>query len=172
MLMCFRDKVKDKVTNPLFCYGASPFTFNIFGCHRTMLRDGVIASQKCWYHIGRFDKNGIFHVDKAAIKALLLKNVYQYKICPALAASNLKRGFELIPDTIDPTIDKNWEIQTDYNGVKYLMPTLQYKEYSGPTMTERVGDKYVTLTSSVAMIDYSASISPQFNELLKTLFKK
>ena len=170
--MCFRDKVKDKDINPLFCYGASPFTFNIFGCHRTMLRDGVIASQKCWYHIGRFDKNDLFHVDKAAIKALLLKNVYHYKICPALIARNLKRGFELIPDTIDPRRDKNWEIQTDYNGVKYLIPTLQYKEYSGPTITERVGDKYVTLTSSIAMIDYTASISPQFNELLKTLFQK
>lgn len=169
MLLCYKDKLRFKDSNPLFCYGASPFTFNLFGCHRTMLRDGVIASQKCWFNIGIFDQKGIFHVDKKAIIALLKKNVSIFYICPSLQLKNLKRGLDLIPDTIDPRNNKEWTVQLDYNGEKHLIPTIHYNEYKGGSFYEEVGDKRVQIEMTFAMADYYTSISPQFKKLLEKL---
>jgi hypothetical protein len=172
MLLCYRDKLNYKDANPLFCYGASPFTFNLFGCHRTMLRDRVVASQKSWFHIGSFDSNGIFHVDKKAITAILLKNVSIYNICPALSLSNIKRGLDIIPDTINPQINKDWSVETDYNGKRFLVPTIQYNEQKMSSLSENVGGKSIQIEITIAMADYYNSVSPQFSKILNQLIKE
>lgn len=108
-LICYRDKIQYLDSQPLFCWGASTFTANIFGCHRTKIRDTDWNWNSCWYSIGELDDCGIFHVDKQRIVELIIQNLKPYRICPALNPKHLELGMRLIPDTINPREDSRWK---------------------------------------------------------------
>ena len=108
-LLCYRDKIRYLDSQPLFCWGASTFTANIFGCHRTKIRDTDWNWNSCWYSIGELDDNNIFHVDKQRIVKLIIQNLKPYRICPALNPKYMELGMRLIPDTIDPRKDSRWK---------------------------------------------------------------
>jgi len=111
-LICYRDKIKYLKSQPLFCWGASTFTNNIFGCHRTKIRDSGWNWNQCWYSIGELDGKGVFHIDKRRIVALMIDNLQHYHICPALNPAHLMFGLKFMPDTINPRKDKLWEYVT------------------------------------------------------------
>lgn len=106
--ICYRDKIKFLESQPLFCWGASTFTANIFGCHRTKIRDTDWNWNSCWYSIGELDNRGIFHIDKQRIVELMIQNLKPYHICPALNPKYLELGMRLIPDIINPRKDPRW----------------------------------------------------------------
>lgn len=108
-IICYRDKVKYLESQPLFCWGASTFTNNIFGCHRTKIRDSDWNWNQCWYSIGELDNEGTFHIDKRRIVSLIRDNIRPYCICPALNPAHLALGLKIIPDTINARKDKIWE---------------------------------------------------------------
>ena len=108
-LLCYRDKIRYLDSQPLFCWGASTFTANIFGCHRTKIRDTDWGWNSCWYSIGELDDHGIFHVDKQRIVELVIQNLKPYRICPALNPKHMELGMRLIPDTINPCKDSRWK---------------------------------------------------------------
>lgn len=172
MLICYRDKLKEKNSNPLFCYGASPFTYNLFGCHRTMVRDGISATQMSWFHIGNFDNQGIFHVDKEAIATIINKSLYTYRICPALDIDTIIRGFNMIPDMIDPSKDSNWTIEPYYTGANRLSPVLRYKSLYQNSSNISAGQFSIDLDVTARIADYYSSISPQFQAILNIESKK
>lgn len=165
-LICYRDKLKEKMTNPLFCFGASPYTFNLFGCHRIMLRDGIGAGGMCWYHMGKFDRKGIFHVDREAIATKIKQDIQTYKICPALDIEKIKRGLMLIPDTIDVRKDNGWTIEDYYTGIKRIVPIVHYKNLNEDSLKVSAGQFNVNIGVVVRMADYYSSISPQFKYIL------
>ena len=115
-LICYRDKVACLKSQPLFCWGASTFTSNIFGCHRTKIRDSGWNWNQCWYSIGELNNEGAFHIDKKRIVALLIDNLQSYHICPALNPAHLMFGLKIIPDIINPRKDKLWEYITLSDG--------------------------------------------------------
>src|SRR5699024_6576728 len=55
---CLGDKVRFK--EPSFCFGASTFTENPFGCHRLM----ITPSQKPWWDYGNYNPNTERIIDK------------------------------------------------------------------------------------------------------------
>jgi hypothetical protein len=115
-LICYRDKIACLSSQPLFCWGASTFTSNIFGCHRTKIRDSGWNWNQCWYSIGELDNEGAFHIDKKRIVALMIDNLQPYYICPALNPVHLMFGLKVIPDIINPHKDKLWEYITLSDG--------------------------------------------------------
>jgi len=121
-LICYRDKIKFLKSQPLFCWGASSFTANIFGCHRTKIRDAGWSWNNCWFSLGELDNSGTFHVDKNRIVALITDNLKPYYICPSLNPTFLMAGLKIIPDTINPRSDTNWEYWTSNGEIIGIMP--------------------------------------------------
>ena len=150
-LICYRDKVAFLKSNPLFCWGASTFTANIFGCHRTKVRDSDWSWNGCWYSIGELDKTGIFHTDKKRIVALIIDNLQPYYICPALNPVHIMLGLKIIPDIIDPRKDERWEYVTLSGG-------------------KPIGVKPATTITFGQ--GYTVPMSPQFRDLITLLEHK
>ncbi|MEO5356190.1 MAG: hypothetical protein H7844_02700 [Nitrospirae bacterium YQR-1] len=164
-LICYRDKLKEKDTNPLFCFGASPYTYNLFGCHRTMIRDGAGTMSMCWYDMGKFINNNVFQIDKEAIAAMIIKEIYPYRICPALRRDKIVRGYNIIPTTIDISQQKEWATYYDYGRrVKKLIPQVKYIQRKISEVSS--GNFSVSISAYMSIPDYEDSISPQFKQIL------
>jgi len=108
-LRCYRDKLHFLHSNPLFCWGASPFTFNVFGCHRTMIRDAHPEWTDNWYEFVSIHPDGTCIIDKSVLAAKIVENVLPYRFCPALRLELLALGFSIIPESINPNVDPDWE---------------------------------------------------------------
>ncbi len=108
-LRCFRDKAACLRSNPLFCWGASSMTFNLFGCHRTMIRDAHPEWTDNWYEFASMRQDGVCLINKAMIAAKIAENLQSYNFCPALNMDFVTLGFSLIPDEVNPRRDRDWE---------------------------------------------------------------
>ncbi|MBF0467103.1 MAG: hypothetical protein HQK88_15405 [Nitrospirae bacterium] len=164
LLICYRDKLKQKITNPLFCFGASPYTYNLFGCHRTMIRDGAGTLSQCWYDLGKFINNNVFQVNKEEIAGKLIKEIYPYRICPALRRDKIIRGYNIIPSKIDISKEQGWSIDNNYDGKRRLFPTIKYTQRKISEVSS--GNFNISLSAYMSMPNYEESISPQFKHIL------
>lgn len=108
LVRCYGDKCRSRNKN--FCFGASEYTENPFGCHRLM----VHTYNNPWWSFGTFDKKGIWHIDKAAIKQRLEEHTFPYcDICPAFDMDKVYKELENLPDTINPKKEKRFERDGD-----------------------------------------------------------
>lgn len=169
-LRCYRDCLKCFYSNPLFCYGASPFTFNLFGCHRTMIRDAFPESSDNWYEFGQMRSDGVFLVDKQTIALKMIENLRSYRFCPALSVDALQAGFKWIPDEINPKRDANWDY-VRLAGTRVPIGVV-------PRMTDIIIDQQKQTIATVAgKIDitmglhYSITVTPHFKQLIVALQK-
>lgn len=112
---CYGDKLRSG--NPNFCFGASEWTENPFGCHRAQIHRGKDA----WYTFGIMDTKGRFHIDKDNLKNELLERLKPYRFCPALNIEEVMHKLNELPDIIDPTQNDEWEYTTYFkdNGVAF-----------------------------------------------------
>ncbi|WP_313627547.1 hypothetical protein [Enterococcus italicus] len=115
--ICYGDKLK--FNDPNFCFGASEWTSNPFGCHRLMLT----PSQTPWWSFGEFNVLGDWIVDKDAIIEKIEYKSKLFEKCPAFDKQRALKSAELLPDRISRKKDKSHWYFTD-SGV---MP-LDYKE--------------------------------------------
>jgi len=99
---CYGDRCRSG--NPKFCYGASPFTENPFGCHRLQ----TSAWNNPWWTYGEMDRAGVWHVDKKAILARITEYAEPYRLCPAFSWETAVCGLADLPDVIDPRKDPEW----------------------------------------------------------------
>jgi len=104
---CYGDKCRSG--NTKFCYGASQFTANPFGCHRLQISE----YNSPWWSFGMLDTKNIWHVDKKAILERINEKCVPYKSCPNFSYDNIILALNKLPDTIDVKKDKNWEIIGD-----------------------------------------------------------
>ncbi len=99
-----------KTTNSQYCYGASPFTFNFFGCHKLYMKDVAKQLEKCWFQYGSLDQNSsLFLVDKDQIARQIRSHLSHCGFCPALTQEKLLVGMALIPAYINPEWDNRWK---------------------------------------------------------------
>ncbi len=167
-LRCFRDCLKYQYSNPLFCYGASPYTFNLFGCHRTMIRDAFPESSDNWYEFGQMRADGVFLVDKQTIALKMLENLRPYRFCPALSLEALQTGFKWIPDEINPKRDPLWNY--------VLLAGSRVPIGVVPKMTDIIIDQQKqTIMTATGKIDitmglhFPITVTPHFKELIVRL---
>ena len=88
---CYQRFLKAKT--PQYCYGASPLTFNVFGCHKLHKPDVAKCLEQCWFHDGAFDKHSsLFLLDLSAIVAHLRAHLSHCGFCPAFTQEKLLVG--------------------------------------------------------------------------------
>lgn len=104
---CYGDKCRSG--NDKFCYGASSYTVNPFGCHRLQ----VSEHNNPWWSFGMLDTTGIWHVDKTAILNRINQHYIPYKNCPSFSYEKVMFALNNLPNTIDPKKDIGWEIIGD-----------------------------------------------------------
>lgn len=104
---CYGDKCRSG--NNSFCYGASEFTTNPFGCHRLQ----VSEHNNPWWSFGMLDTKGIWHVDKSGILNRINQYYTPYKNCPSFSYEKIIFNLDSLPNTINPKKDENWEINGD-----------------------------------------------------------
>lgn len=67
-----------------------------------------------WWSFGYFDKKGIWHIDKTAIKQRLEEHAFPYNnICPVFNMDKVYEELEKLPNTIDPQKEKRFERDGD-----------------------------------------------------------
>jgi SPP1 gp7 family putative phage head morphogenesis protein len=107
-LQCYGNYLRRPGSN--YCYGATPFSYNFIGCHKAQLRDMETRWENCWFRFGEMDPSlGIFFVDKEQLFLKTQANLLPYTFCPALNLEKLNLGFQLLPNSINPQKDKNWD---------------------------------------------------------------
>lgn len=104
---CYGDKCRSG--NDKFCYGASSYTINPFGCHRLQ----VSEHNNPWWSYGMLDTTGVWHVDKKSILDRINHHYMPYKNCPSFSYEKVMFNLNNLPNTINPRKDNNWEIIED-----------------------------------------------------------
>ena len=98
-----------KANTPQYCYGASPFSLNVFGCHKLEMPDVAKEIDRCWFHYGELDQDtGIFIVAVEQIAHWLRQRLYTCGFCPAFTEEKVSVGLALIPRYINPECDARW----------------------------------------------------------------
>lgn len=106
---CYKRFLKSR--NPLYCYGASPLTYNWYGCHKLRLKDVAKTIEQSWFHYATFDQQSeLFFLDKQQIIALMQRQLEQCGFCPALHQKKIALGFSVLPGAINPACDQRWEL--------------------------------------------------------------
>lgn len=105
---CYGDKCRSGKND--FCFGASFWTDNPFGCHRAQMHYG----NNPWYSFGVLDAYGVFHVDIKKIVEELKSRLGLYKHCPALNMDDVVARATNLPKTINPHKQPEWEYATHY----------------------------------------------------------
>ncbi len=107
-LQCYGNYLR--VRDARYCYGATPFSYNFIGCHKAQVRDMESNWENSWFRCGEMDSTlGIFFVDKEQLFLKIQANLLPYTFCPALNLEKLQLGFRLLPNSINPQKDKNWD---------------------------------------------------------------
>lgn len=72
------------------------------------------SRRQYWYQFGRFSSPSIWSIDKDAILAALTREAESRKIalCPAFQVERIKAALKELPDEIDTTTSKAWEIES------------------------------------------------------------
>ncbi len=106
-LHCYKGFLKARTTQ--YCYGGSPFTCNIFGCHKICMKDIARHLEDCWFHYGTLDtQSGLFLVDIYHIAEQIRARLPHCGFCPALTQEKLQLGMALLPRAINPEYDTRW----------------------------------------------------------------
>lgn len=108
LLRCAVDR---NLANKDFCYGASIWTLNPFGCHRIKIR----ANGECaWYKYAFLQNNKVI-VDKKKILEELTIDLKKYRYCPYLDIEKVWENFLMLPDEIS-LYDENFAVVLTLDG--------------------------------------------------------
>ena len=90
---CYGDKCRSGKND--FCFGASPFTANPFGCHRLQ----ISRYNHPWWSFAK--SNGReYIIDKSAIQARIKEYSTPYTCCPAFDFEAVIKAFESLPNRL------------------------------------------------------------------------
>lgn len=105
---CYKKSLK--ANTPQYCYGASPFSLNVFGCHKLDMPDVAKSIERCWFHYGELDdETGLFIIATDRIAERLRRQLYTCGFCPALSQEKLSIGLALLPKYVNPECDSRWQ---------------------------------------------------------------
>ncbi len=90
---CYGDKCRCRKKD--FCFGASEYSNNPFGCHRLQIE----ATRHPWYSFGRQQGN-LFIIDKQSLKDTILENSVEYQICPSFDLQAILERLDNLPNVL------------------------------------------------------------------------
>ena len=113
-----------KADTPNYCYGASPFTFNVFGCHKLYTPDLDKRLDLCWFSHGALDpKSGFFFLESTQLLQRLNHHLEHCGFCPALTQEKLSIGLNVLPYALNPECDDRWQYWPPHTRPKRVIPT-------------------------------------------------
>ena len=118
LLLCSVDKAKSLKRD--FCYGASLYTANPFGCHRISIR----YLYKPWYSFCNLKNNEVI-INKNKILEVIKADLQQYRWCPYLNLTEIWNNFLLLPSKISLE-DTNFAIIETEDGEIEVLPRWDY----------------------------------------------
>lgn len=128
---CYGDKLRSGSDS--FCYGASMFTENPFGCHRLMIHSG----QRPWYRWVKEETSKYIFIDKEAMKNQIDEKAEVYHHCPAFDYNKIISKLHDLPDKIDKNSSYyKTLVNKEYDGnltisVDIQQPKLENKRKTG-----------------------------------------
>lgn len=90
---CYGDKCRCCKKN--FCFGASEYSNNPFGCHRLQIE----ATRRPWYSFGH-QEGHLFIIDKQSLKDTILENSIEYQICPSFDLKSILEHLDNLPNVL------------------------------------------------------------------------
>ncbi|WP_418187302.1 zinc-ribbon domain-containing protein [Aliarcobacter lanthieri] len=155
---CFRTRL-DVPDKNSYCYGIHEYERNIWGCKKLGMQ--IYPYGGGWLEYGSFDDKGVWHFNKNRIRAELERKIINVELCPVFNKARVYKSLDLIPNSIDPKYDKNWEyiesyfeingqykkvakgIKPSINQIFYLVPDEDKPDWdfsttSGETMITRI----------------------------------
>lgn len=112
---CYRSRQKAFEKNK-YCFGEHDYELNIWGCKRLNMPMNEWGGG--WLEYGSFDKQGIWHFDKARIRHDLELAIKENELCPILNSEHIIETLEKLPDSINPKTDRNWRYRTSLEEVR------------------------------------------------------
>lgn len=91
---CYGDRCRSG--NEGFCFGASQFTENPFGCHRTLIH----ATNNPWWTFTEKHNDGYYYVQKERLATELLNRIRKVYFCPALDIDRMLAQVVKLPDRL------------------------------------------------------------------------
>ena len=143
-LSCFRER--QKAYNPVrYCFGEDPGNNSIYhtnplGCRLCGITNGYWNGG--WYTIGSLSKSGIFTVDKNQIKHIVKNKIEEIGFCPVLNIDELYRRIDMLPNTINPKKDSNFEYITTWENDKSVATGIRMKEKSSGFVVKDYSEIY------------------------------
>lgn len=108
---------------PQYCYGASPFTFNVFGCHKLYAPDLAKQIDACWFSQGKLDNDsGMFFVDVTQVIQRLTHQLQHCGVCPALTQEKISLGLNILPAVLNPEYDERWRYWPPHRVPERVIP--------------------------------------------------
>ncbi len=113
-----------KANTPNYCYGASPFTFNVFGCHKLYTPDIDKRLDLCWFSHGTLDPaSGFFFLESARLLQHINHHLEHCGFCPALTQEKLSIGLNVLPYALNPECDDRWHYWPPHTMPERVIPT-------------------------------------------------
>ncbi len=97
-----------------YCFGyENEWDFNLWGCMRAFM---PFTCNSQWLTYGKWlNNNGDWQFDKERIKHELIKNLHDFRFCPALDHEMIKEMVEALPDFVNPNKNSNWKFIETYS---------------------------------------------------------
>lgn len=139
---CYRTRQESFDKNQ-HCFGEYDHERNIWGCKK--LEMPIYPWGGGWLEYGLFDEEGIWHFDKVRIKSELDSAIKKVELCPILDKAKIYKTLDLIPDSINPKTNPNWEyderaVEVDGNYKKAatgIKPTIKQIYYLIPDESKK-----------------------------------
>ena len=117
---CFGDKLRS--ASESFCYGASMFTENPFGCHRLMIHSG----QKPWYQWISYADRKFVYIDKASMKKQIDEKANTFHLCPAFDYNNIIQALDELPDKIEKKSELYKKLYSESSVNQIILPNMKF----------------------------------------------
>jgi hypothetical protein len=98
-----------------FCFGEEQqWSQNIWGCMQSQMPWSEHAD---WFCHGHFvDNKGTWEFDKPRLRHDLQRNLFRFRLCPAMDAGLVEQLLSAFPDRVNPRLDANWKFVEDWSG--------------------------------------------------------
>lgn len=90
---CYGDKCR--CGKKQYCFGASDYSKNPFGCHRLQIE----SYSNPWYSFGRREGNR-FIINKRLLKETIEENSTEYRLCPAFDLERVLKHLDELPNVL------------------------------------------------------------------------
>jgi transitional endoplasmic reticulum ATPase len=143
LLGCYRARLRAP-DRRAYCCGAQVHESRVgparqlFPCRLIPISEG---NEDGWFHHGRLTRDGVFVVDKGALRQSVASALEGSLAshCPALFPAEVDAVVDRLPDRIDPTRDPRWVYREGWHEGRFVRVGVEKRVDDAPLAGERTG---------------------------------